>query len=508
VTAVTRRIGIQASRIGRPQALIGALTLLAATLMLSLDGTRDGDLYLQLASGRFISAHGLPQVDPFNTIAHGEPWLNQQWLPELLSYRVTQWVGVTGLTVLYAGLLAAPLALLLWLCRRKGVAMMFALTVLYCPGLWVVVHPRAAGFSVLAFSLLVAILGMVWLGGRSDPPDSGRLRWAVPAILAIFAVWANLHGGFVAGLVLIAAATSGLALERRLGFASPVGAPGIAPLVLAGVLAVATVMVATPLGSAIGSYLASFSNPAISLVSSEWRPALQSPLAIGYLAIATAFALWLWVRARGSRSPTAALVAVVFGAMAMVSLRNIIFVGPVLGLTIVSLAPDRPLEIPRALIGLAAAAAAGVALIWAIAVGPARNEPLLDSRLVGYALRHPPPRGHIASYAGVGSYMLWRSARAPVVLDGWLEHFSAAELRGTYAVLDGRVAEPLPYVRRLQIGAVIVDRRRAIDILRAHGFAVKFRTGAGAYLVQRESAVPVHESHRRRRPGSNPKASV
>ncbi|MCW2987112.1 MAG: hypothetical protein JWM24_50, partial [Solirubrobacterales bacterium] len=35
-------------KIERPGLLIGALTLLAAVLMLCLDGTRNGDLYLQL----------------------------------------------------------------------------------------------------------------------------------------------------------------------------------------------------------------------------------------------------------------------------------------------------------------------------------------------------------------------------------------------------------------------------------------------------------------------------
>jgi hypothetical protein len=85
--------------------------------------------------------------------------------------------------------------------------------------------------------------------------------------------------------------------------------------------------------------------------------------------------------------------------------------------------------------------------------------------------------------------MLWRSPRARVELDGWLEHFSAAELRDTYAVLDGRLANPLPDVRRLRIGAAIVDRQRAIAILRAHGFALELRTPAGAYLVRR-SALP------------------
>ncbi len=453
--------------------------------MLCLDGTRDGDLYLQLASGRFIAAHGLSAVDPFQTIAHGEPWLNQQWLTELLVYRLARWVGVTGLTVAYAGLLAAPLALLLWLCRRKGIAMMVALAILYCPGLWVIVHPRAAGFSVLAFSLLVVILALAWLRQRPQPPDPARLRWAVPTTLAVFALWANLHGGFVAGLLLIGVAACGLALERGLGMPGAVGRRRIGLLALTGVLAAATVMVATPLGGALLSYLASFRNPAISLVSSEWRPAFQSPLAIAYLGVAAVFAAWLWVSARGSRSLTSALVTVAFLLLAVVSLRNIIFVGPVLALMITSLAPDRQARVPRPLIGLAVAGAAGAALIWAIGVGPARNEPILDARLVDYALRHPPPSGHIATYAGVGSYMLWRSPTAPVELDGWLEHFSPAELRGTYAVLDGRAANPTPYVRRLRIGAVIADRRRAIEALRAHGFAIEFRTKAGAYLVKR-----------------------
>ncbi len=158
-------------------------------------------------------------------------------------------------------------------------------------------------------------------------------------------------------------------------------------------------------------------------------------------------------------------------------------------LAIFSLAPDRPLRVPLPLIGLALAASVGAATTWAIAVGPARNEPILDSRLIDYALHHPPSRGHIAAYAGIGSYMLWRSPRARVELDGWLEHFSAAELRETYAVLDGRVANPAPYVRRLRISAVIADRRRAIAILRAHGFEVRFRTPAGSYLLRRVAPV-------------------
>jgi hypothetical protein len=456
--------------------------------MLCLDGTRDGDLYLQLAGGRFVALHGFSLVDPFQTIAHGEPWLNQQWLDELLAYRLVGWIGVTGLTVAYACLLAAPLGLLLWLCRRKGPAMMIALAAFYCPGLWVIVHPRAAGFSLLAFSLLVAVLALAWLrrGPAELPPV--RLRWAVPATLSVFALWANLHGGFLAGLLLIGLAVCGLALEWRLGGRSGADARRLGLLALTGVLAIATVMLATPLGGGLLSYLASFRNPAISAVSSEWRPAFQSPPAIAYVGLAAAFAGWLWLRARGARSPTPALVAIAFLALALVSLRNLVFVGPVIALAIASLAPDRQVRAPWPLVGALVAASAGLAATWAIAVGPARNEPILERRLIEYAVRHPPPSGHIASYAGIGSYMLWRSPRAPVELDGWLEHFSAAELRGTYAVVDGRFANPTRYVRRLRIGAVIADRAVAIRALRRHGFRVAYRTPAGAYLVKRTAA--------------------
>lgn len=456
-------------------------------MALCFDGTRDGDLYLQLASGRFVAAHGVASVDPFQTIAHGSAWLNQQWLSELLVYQLVRAIGVTGLTIVYALLLAAPLALLLWLCRRKGSAMMIALTVLYCPGLWVIAHPRAAGFTLLAFSVVVAVVALTWL--RPGPePSLVRLRWAVPATVAVFALWANLHGGFVAGIGLIGLVAVGLGLERGLGGGEHVDRRRVLAAAATAALAAGIAMVATPLGDELLSYLASFRNSAISAVSSEWLPSFQSPAAIAYLAVVALFVAWLWLRGRGPGALTPGLVAVAFLAFAVLSLRNIVFVGPVVALAIASLAPDRPLRIPLPLIGLALAAAVGTASAWAIAVGPPRNEPMLDSRLIDYALRHPPASGHIAAYAGIGSYMLWRSPRARVELDGWLEHFSAADLRETYAVLDGRLADPEPDVRRLRIGAVIARRPHAIAVLRAHGFELAFRTRAGSYLVKRSDA--------------------
>src|SRR5204863_3668270 len=172
------------------------------------------------------------------------------------------------LSVLYAALLAAPLALLLWCCRSKGTLMMAAVTVVYFPGLLAVIHPRAAGFTVLAFALLVLLILAAWRGGERH--RFSRVPWPFLAIPLLFALWANLHGGFVAGLLLIGLALLGATLDRLRGLSWPVGARRVLAVGIAGALGLLLVTFATPLGEGIWSYLASFQNPAISLGSKEW----------------------------------------------------------------------------------------------------------------------------------------------------------------------------------------------------------------------------------------------
>ena len=59
------------------------------------------------------------------------------------------------------------------------------------------------------------------------------------------------------------------------------------------------------------------------------------------------------------------------------------------------------------------------------------------------------------------SYILWRSPRTPVVIDGWLEHFSAGQLRVNYGLLRGWHHDPSRIVRRFRVGAVIAHLPQA-----------------------------------------------
>jgi hypothetical protein len=464
--------------------LIALLALLVAALALCINRDLNGDLYLLLFSGRYVAEHGPVGHDPFPTIQAGAEWLNQQWLSELAFYGAERVVGVTGVTVLYALLLAVPLGLLLMAIRHKGWIPLVGIAALYFPGLLAIIHPRAAGFTLLLFAGLVLLL-LAARRSASRPDDRAAASiWILVAVVALFALWANLHGGFIAGLLLIGLVTAGLAIDRWRGIRGAVAPSRILALGAAGLLATAAASLATPLGPEIWSYILSFGNPALELASTEWEPATQSPLALCYIAAGAAVGVWIWRGAPAPRAVMPALVMAGFLLFAASSMRNLIFVAPALAFGIACSATDRPAAAPGAAVGLAAAALAAAGLLYGAVLGPP-NADRVGNQAVQYALDHPPERGRIAAYAGPSSYMLWRDPETPVVINGWLEHFTEGQLRANFGILHGSRRDPTRYVRRLDVGAVIAYLPDAIDRLEANGFVAKLSAEHGTYLVRR-----------------------
>jgi hypothetical protein len=168
-----------------------ALFLLAGNHLLI-----DPDTMWQITVGQWILDHrAVPETDVYSFTMRGQPWISTQWLAQVLyarAYAIASW---SGPVVLAAGAIAATFALLAkFLSRRLSDSMTL---VFVAAALALTVPHLLARPHVLAMPVMV-----LWVGGLIAAAD----RRGAPSVwlLPLMALWANLHGGFVFGLVLIA----------------------------------------------------------------------------------------------------------------------------------------------------------------------------------------------------------------------------------------------------------------------------------------------------------------
>jgi len=137
----------------------------------------------------------VPQTDIYSFTMRGQPWISTQWLAQVIYAKAYAVAGWSGPVVVAAAAIAATFALLAkFLSRRLSES---TTLVFIAAGLALCVPHLLARPHVLAMPLMVA-----WVGGLIAAAD----RRGAPSfwLLLLMALWANLHGGFVFGLVLIA----------------------------------------------------------------------------------------------------------------------------------------------------------------------------------------------------------------------------------------------------------------------------------------------------------------
>src|SRR5579872_4686956 len=155
----------------------------------------DGDTWSHIATGEWILAHGaVPRVDPFSYSMPGAPWTAHEWLAEVLlafAFRLGGWSAVALLT----GAAAATAALIVGLTAARDLrgAPLIAVVAI---GLSLVTANLLARPHILALPIVAA-----WSAGLIAARENGR---APPlSLAALMTLWANMHGGFIFGLVLI-----------------------------------------------------------------------------------------------------------------------------------------------------------------------------------------------------------------------------------------------------------------------------------------------------------------
>jgi hypothetical protein len=461
----------RATGVWRPLAVVAGLVSVAAAVLLYANRELAGDLFWLLAAGRYVDGHGAGLHDPFLTIAHGGHWYNQQWLSEWLLFQVERIGGVKLVSLVYALLLGGTLAPLAWGCRRRRLALVLGAFVLFLGSAVCVLQPRAAGLSLLAFALVVAI---VYAARR-------RRAWLL-LLPPLFALWANMHGAFLAGLLFVGLSALGAAVARRGGRLPHLRLRPAIPLVAATAGGAAALLL-TPLGTGLFEYMRQIGdNHALPLLTSEWLPTWEHPPALVLLAAFCVFACVLY-RAHPRPRPLAPLlIALGFALFALSAARQAVWLGPIAFHLVRELAPSSGWRVPRRVALPAAALAVASLAVWWAGVPPAPAQANLMASGADYAAAHPPRRGRILAPTGTGSYMLWRHPRTKIVVDGRLERYSGHDLMVAYRLLGG-TERSLAHLRRWHVGAVLTHNRRGAAVLEAHGFRLRARVAGGYYLL-------------------------
>lgn len=171
--------------------------------------TADPDLWGHIKFGEDCWKAGeIIRYDPYSFTVYGGPWINHEWLTELIFYGTYHVLGDAGLLFgkLGIGLLIAAVLYLICGMREKNplvcAAVMAGAILIISPGFMI----RPQLFSFLFFVLFMYVLHLYFNQGKN-------LLFLLPLMMVL---WVNLHGGFLMGWALLIAVT-GWETIRRFG---------------------------------------------------------------------------------------------------------------------------------------------------------------------------------------------------------------------------------------------------------------------------------------------------
>ena len=158
---------------------------------------RDPDTFWHIRTGLWILDNAkVPVTDFYSYTAAGEPWVSGQWLAEILfalAFKVAQWRGV----VILSAACYSTFVLLVFLYLVQNLRFSVAIGWAVLTALAFVPH------YVARPHLFSYILLLIWVVILLDSYDSGDFRPSTPVLCLLMILWANMHGSFTIGLLLL-----------------------------------------------------------------------------------------------------------------------------------------------------------------------------------------------------------------------------------------------------------------------------------------------------------------
>ncbi|MDX1663796.1 MAG: hypothetical protein R3272_08380 [Candidatus Promineifilaceae bacterium] len=418
------------------------LLFVMALFAMAVRETVDPDMWWHLRTGELILEQGIPRADPFSFTVRGTPWVAHEWLSQLLMWLLYRVGGLSALIVASAALITVT----------------FWLVYLTCPG-----HPYLAAFG----TLLAALASAITWGAR---PQMFNLLFMALFVLVVervhrdrlspralillpllTALWANLHSGYLLGVVLLATYTAAFAVDRlrasprgEAELATEVSDAGRVKLFLGVTVASLLAALLNPNGAQLWLYpFETLGSPAMQAYIQEWQaPNFRLPI---FWPFATLFLLGVLGWVFSLRRPTTAEMLLFLGtaAASLLSARHIplfaIVAAPIVvrawlglleerawGRALVRPAPAAP---PRFVNWVLASLAVLAVLLWTT-TKVATNEEAIAARYPAAAVDYLVETGLAESRGynsyGWGGYLIWHDI--PVFVDGRADVYGDAFL--------------------------------------------------------------------------------
>lgn len=178
------------------------------------------DLWGHLSYGRWIWQHGaLPATEPFLPLAQGVSLVDTAWLSQLLGFGVYSFAGPAGMQFIMSACVTGTLALLAYLLYHQTQrASMAFVGIGIC--LWLAMQQFMVGWGEMPMLIRPQIAGVLiytWIFSRAVSRKPLRSDWVLVPLATC--LWANLHGSFIMGplMLLTLSIGRGLDLRRRTG---------------------------------------------------------------------------------------------------------------------------------------------------------------------------------------------------------------------------------------------------------------------------------------------------
>jgi hypothetical protein len=288
--------------------IAGAAVALAAT-------KADPDLWGHLRFGLDWWRDGtLASVDPYS-FTQDRPWVNHEWLSEAAMAAAYLAAGVPGLALHKVMIAGAALGVLARRLRGSApliAAGVLALAVGFALPITLTVRPQL--WSLLALMILVALMDV------SRPPDARRIAGSA----ALFALWANLHGGWITGVAVLCVYAFVRVLRTRQDIAR------WSAFVTASVLAT----LLNPYGLGLWRFLATTVRPERPDIT-EWQPLGTAAPIVFWIPLVVTIVLAIALSRRRETRPSpevwAVLILLVLGSL------RVMRVAPLMGPTALAL---------------------------------------------------------------------------------------------------------------------------------------------------------------------------